>query len=255
MIQKFSKKTIEKLKSYVYVYSDPDTNEPFYIGKGKGNRVFDHLNEKSETDKVKKIESLRKQGKEPKIDLLVYGVDDDMAKKIEAAAIDLIGIKNLTNINKGYESLKYGRVSVELLESKYSNKDELQLQDIKDNIIMFKIRNTYRNGMTTHEIYDITRSAWKVTLKEAKKYNYALSIYDGVVLEVFEILEWFKGGGSTLNSVFKNEYKNDERYEFVGRVANDKVRKRYINKSVKKLYNAQKEFRYLSPLNNNKKDD
>lgn len=49
MINKFSKNTIEKLDSYVYVYSDPDNNTPFYIGKG--NRVFSHLTEKM---KVKK---------------------------------------------------------------------------------------------------------------------------------------------------------------------------------------------------------
>ena len=28
---------------YVYLLSDPNTNEIFYVGKGKGNRVFDHF--------------------------------------------------------------------------------------------------------------------------------------------------------------------------------------------------------------------
>jgi len=43
MITSFSQKTIEELGYYVYVYSDPDTHKPFYVGKGKGNRAFDHL--------------------------------------------------------------------------------------------------------------------------------------------------------------------------------------------------------------------
>ena len=42
MIKNFSHNTKEALKYYVYVYSDPDTKEPFYVGKGKGNRVIKH---------------------------------------------------------------------------------------------------------------------------------------------------------------------------------------------------------------------
>lgn len=45
MSRHFSKETINALKYYVYVYSDPDTNKPFYVGKGKENRVFNHLND------------------------------------------------------------------------------------------------------------------------------------------------------------------------------------------------------------------
>jgi hypothetical protein len=47
----FDEKTIAELKYYVYLLVNPETNTPFYVGKGEGNRVFDHLNEAKEGKK------------------------------------------------------------------------------------------------------------------------------------------------------------------------------------------------------------
>ena len=33
------------MKHYVYLLSDPGTNEIFYVGEGKGSRVFSHFKE------------------------------------------------------------------------------------------------------------------------------------------------------------------------------------------------------------------
>ena len=45
----------EKLLNYVYVYVDPSNDEIFYVGKGKGDRCFAHLSEKSDGDKIQRI--------------------------------------------------------------------------------------------------------------------------------------------------------------------------------------------------------
>ena len=48
----FNSEIIKKMKYYVYLLSDPKTGEIFYIGKGQGNRVFSHLKDTSDNDKV-----------------------------------------------------------------------------------------------------------------------------------------------------------------------------------------------------------
>ena len=54
---------------YIYAYIDPRTNLPFYIGKGKDDRKFDHLNEnsskKENKEKYKIIAELKSLGMSP----------------------------------------------------------------------------------------------------------------------------------------------------------------------------------------------
>jgi hypothetical protein len=60
---KLSQSTIEKLKYYVYLLINTNDNKPFYVGKGKGNRINKHfldaLDEQvKQTDKIKSIKKL-----------------------------------------------------------------------------------------------------------------------------------------------------------------------------------------------------
>jgi len=66
-----SQSTIEKLGYYVYILIDPRNNKIFYVGKGKGNRINQHLlgtlNDKThETEKIKKIREIQNSGLEVK---------------------------------------------------------------------------------------------------------------------------------------------------------------------------------------------
>lgn len=43
---KFTKEFFDTLGTYVYQYVDPETNIPYYIGKGKGDRCIQHVRDK-----------------------------------------------------------------------------------------------------------------------------------------------------------------------------------------------------------------
>ena len=90
------------MKYYVYLLVDPRNNTVFYVGKEKGNRVLAHLkgNGHAEREKAKIIQGIRADVQEPRIEILAHGLKDAAtALRIEAAAIDLLGITNLTNRN------------------------------------------------------------------------------------------------------------------------------------------------------------
>lgn len=52
----FSQSVVEKIDFYVYYLMDPRNKEIFYVGKGKDNRVFQHVEDalfnQVETDKL-----------------------------------------------------------------------------------------------------------------------------------------------------------------------------------------------------------
>lgn len=77
-------------------------------------------------------------------------------------------------------------------------------------------------------------SAWVVSLRSAERAKYAMSVFRGVVREVYEIAHWLPDG-STFRSDGVDRGRStqpDRCYEFVGTLADDDIRRRYIDRSV-----------------------
>ena len=94
---------------YVYELIDPRNTLPFYVGKGKNDRVYFHLSEQSraKTDNARKfnrIQKIRKDGYEPEIKIVkyfekendAYDFEDELIKKYGRIRYDKGGI--LTNL-------------------------------------------------------------------------------------------------------------------------------------------------------------
>lgn len=75
-------------KFYVYVYSHPDTGVPFYIGKGSANRYKKHLTNARNPHLKNKINKLKRQGKNPLVDIVLRTDSEDLAYEIEEGLIN-----------------------------------------------------------------------------------------------------------------------------------------------------------------------
>lgn len=237
--KEFVPNAMEELKYYVYVYSDPDTKKPFYIGKGKGNRCFHHLFQVGESEKIQKLQQLKDEGKEPLIEILVHGVDEETAFKVEAAAIDLIGIENLTNLQKGHHANTFGRIDVDELNARFSRRI-IKKEDITENVLLIRINQQYHYGMTDFELYEATRTCWVVNQGKADKLQYAFAVYNGMIMEVYQITAWLPAF-STMNSrnidtdIMEHNIARG-RKEFVGIIAPDEIREKYVGGIVSDLF-------------------
>ena len=247
MTHQFSPPETEALGFYVYVYSDPRNEKPFYIGKGTGNRAFAHLNDRLESAKVARIREIREAGVEPQIEILAFGLDETTAFKVEAAAIDLIGFENLTNRVVGHGAKKFGRMSIDEVHGTLSSEP---IAEFAHPCILIKINDTYSDTtkLGAIELYDATRGTWRVSLANASNAKYALAVYGGSVREVYEIAAWLSAE-STMYADADRQYPPSERCEFVGRIAPEPVRKLYRWKSVAHLYKpgAANPIMYVGP--------
>ncbi len=217
MIKPFSKAVCEEIGYYVYILKDPRDSMIFYIGKGTGNRVFQHvaddLASPSVSDKLNRIREIHNENLMVEHYILRHGISEEQALEIESACIDLLRLDNLTNAIKGHNTWERGMKSVDEVIQYYDAK----VITITEPSIIININRQYRRFMTPQALYNATRSAWKVAAHRRKTSKYAIASFHGLVREVFEIDRW--------NSI-------NDRWEFTGKVADDLIRDKYLNQSL-----------------------
>ena len=87
-------------KFYVYEIVDPRNDKTFYIGKGKNDRMMNHLIPsyiKKNNPKSIKIRDIISDGLEPIFKKAKENLDETEAYNLERKLIENIGLENLTN--------------------------------------------------------------------------------------------------------------------------------------------------------------
>lgn len=221
----FNQHVLENLAYYVYALVDPRDNKIFYIGKGTGNRIFQHeicavKDENVETLKYDRIREINETGKKIKYYIIRHGMTEEQAFLVESVLINVFTYdafnleKQLTNIQSGHHESEWGIMTDEELNLYYNCEDIVLDKD--ERILCININKTYKSNIS---IYDATRMYWRVNIKRAEQATKVLAVYRGVVRAVFKPTEWFY-----------NEAKN--RWGFEGIEIKDSS---YKNKSVKNV--------------------
>lgn len=224
----FSQKVIEALDHYVYVLVDPRDDEVFYVGKGVGNRVFQHIQEASnphnQSRKADRIREITLAGFEVIHKIIRHGLkSNDAAFEVEATAIDMLGLANLTNQQSGHYTNDFGLKTTDEIISLYEAKP-LQT-DLP--IILVNINKKYFRGMTTDELYHAVKEKWVIG-ERRQNAQFAVATYRGLTREVFEIESWYP--------VFSNDDRIKSRWGFDGHIATEEVQKKLKYKSINHLF-------------------
>ena len=204
----FSPEVQERIGYYVYRLIDPRNGQTFYIGKGKGNRIFQHCigelklsvdERETDSEKIKTIQQIRSLGLEVIHIIHRHGMDEKTAFEVEAALID--ATPGITNIQGGYGSNDFGPLHVNELEQLYKS----EILDVgEEKCLLIKVR---QDTVDSFGLYQATRHCWKLNRKKLDNISYVISTVNAIVREVYNVADWVPVG---------------DRWEFNGTIAANK---------------------------------
>ncbi|MCX8480772.1 MAG: hypothetical protein ORN58_02510, partial [Sediminibacterium sp.] len=248
---------------YVYMLFDPNEKFPFYVGKGKDNRVFDHVNQTladidNDSLKNEKIKEIKTRGGKVKHIIVRHGITkEEKAFNIEASLIDTFRHCGLflSNIMGGHNSIDKGLMTTNEVIGLYNAE---RLNQLGADCVIININGTYKRGFGSDAIYEATKGTWFISEKKIPTLKYVLSEYKGLIVQVFKVDKWIQ------NKRPKNKTELDQQgnpitdingkpkmkkvdavgYKFEGKRAPDDIRNLYINKFVEKIKGAANPNRY-----------
>jgi hypothetical protein len=220
-METFSPEIHDKIGYYVYRLIDPRNGQTFYVGKGRGNRIF------------QRVQGALKQEE-------VSDEDEMDLKNTTILGIKHVGLSVIHVIHRhGIKS------DVEQIKSAYAAEPLVA----KEPLILICVSRSLAEG---RETYDAVRGIWKMARKEAEKRALVLA-YDGLlVIGAYRPEKWLVGTKSNFPFVKED---HPDRIGFVGAPAKD-VWADYVGKRVPARHKgAIGPFRYLAPGRSGEPED
>ncbi len=231
-LDSFPKEVREKLSWYVYRLIDPRNGETFYVGKGQGNRVFEHAkgiigeSEASGDTKKQIISDIRQTGLEVAHIIHRHGMSEENAYEVEAALID--AYPGLTNKVTGHGSRERGSRHAKEIISEYASEPF----EATEPFILFSIGR----HLGTSETFNVVQGFWKIKKEKASKYKLVLAQVGGLVKGAYISEEWLEATKKNFPDNPRMTENIPGRYGFKGQEAKPEVWQKYVGKRVPKKY-------------------
>lgn len=220
----FPPAVITALGYYVYRLIDPRNGETFYVGKGKGNRVFAHALAATDLDgdvsdnKLQRIRDIQLAGLEVGHVIHRHGMDEATSLEVEAALIDAYA--GLTNLQNGHGSNDNGVMHVIEIISRYEAKTAV----FEHKALLINVNKT----ASETSLYDATRFAWRISRDRAMEAEVILATRRGMILGAFVAHDWIDATAEN----FPGQPTLPGRLGFIGREAPKEVAQHYVGKQV-----------------------
>ena len=245
MKQRFPPGVVERLQYYVYRLVDPRNGETFYVGKGKGDRVFQHANGSTKLLEAEmgdpKLERIRQinnsSGLQVQTIIHRHGIEDEgIALLVEAAVMDCY--PGLTNRVEGHGTDDYGVAHTQELIALYGA-DELVAHEP---LLAISIAGSINERAS---VYEAVRFAWVLDVEKAREIPIVLAHVRGLVKGVFRPRNWFEATAEN----FPEYWDRPGRWGFEGVEAEKPVRDHYLGKRIPDAYRlrgAANPVRYIA---------
>lgn len=265
--QEIESKHPYRVRCYVYALVDPrgGKDQVFYVGKGTGLRMFDHvleviekeksgkLNKLSNEDfgeKIDRIHDIHKDGQNVKMYILHFGLTNEHALILESALIDIFSrlpnvdqesIADLVNQKRGYDC-ENGFSTIASLARALNTKGEIDVKE-GESVLVIKINEVSDDD---DKILDRVSKYWRVNVKRANKVTYVAACNNGVIVGLYEKTSgWHK--------ITDPKSPHYGRCEFRGKaVKAPEVEERYLYHTVPTKKNAQNPIKYFEDVQNKK---
>ncbi len=188
----------EKLGFYVYALIDPQQGEIFYVGKGRGERAFQHARYALKVDpsqtrtqlKLDVIREIHAAKREVRVEIVRHGLTETMAYEVEAAVIDALNLAGagLTNIVSGHQHQRGWRPLEEVVLSYAAHPKAIADAEA---VVLIRINKRYRHDMSPQDLYEATCKWWRVA-PARRNPTWAFAVYNGIVRAVYRVESWEK---------------------------------------------------------------